>query len=268
MSPREERVDIWGTSVQLRRAGSGPPLLFLHGAGGGDEWSPVHDALAQTFTVVAPVHPGWGDEWMPEWLDGIDDLVFHYAALVEDLGLGRPVVFGVSLGGWIASELAVHRPDLVRALVLVDPAGFRPEQPEWQLDLFNEAPDALMAKLFADPAKAVAMMPADGITIDFMMKQYRGNAALARLTWRRAYDPKLRRRASRITAPTLVFWGDKDGLFTIEHGRTVARDIPGAELVVIEDAGHIPYMEKPEPFFDAFWSFVVRHELAPVPTSV
>ncbi|HXG35653.1 MAG TPA: alpha/beta hydrolase [Dehalococcoidia bacterium] len=258
-----EQVSIYGTEVRLRKAGVGPDLLFLHGAGGGDQWFPVYDQIAEAFTLYAPLHPGWGDTWMPDWLEGIDDLVFHYASFIEDLALQKPVLFGTSLGGWIAVELAIYRPDLVSALVLVDPAGFRPENPDWQLDIFNEAPQELFAKLFADPAKAMAMRPPpEGATIDLMVGQYRGSAALARLMWRRNYDPKLRLRAARIKAPCAVFWGAQDQLFTLEHGKTVARDIPGAELVVIDNAGHVPYLEQPEAFLRAFWAFVKKHNLA------
>ena len=261
----QEQVDVYGTSVQLSIGGSGPPLLLLHGAGGGDQWNPFYDELASAFTVYAPVHPGWGDTWMPDWLDGIDDLVLHYAGFIELLNLGKPIVFGTSVGGWIAAELAIYRPDLVSALVLVDPAGFRPENPEWQIDFFNESPQDLMTKLFADPATAAAMAPPGGVSVDFLTKQYRGNAALARLMWRRNYDPKLRFRAARIRAPTIIFWGAQDGLFSVEHGKTVARDVPGAELVIVENAGHIPYLEQPEAFLKAFWPFMAKHGLTKAP---
>lgn len=180
MDVTRSRATVEGAEVDLVRGGAGPALLYLHGGGGPEPWTPFHAALAQRFTVCAPTHPGWGDEWMPDWLEGIDDLVLHYAAFIEDQRLGRPVIFGTSLGGWIAAELGVYRPDLVGGLILADPAGFRPERPEWQMDLFYEAPEELLGKLFADPAKAAALMPPEGVTTDFIVRQYRGSAALAR----------------------------------------------------------------------------------------
>jgi pimeloyl-ACP methyl ester carboxylesterase len=262
MDPTHTRVSVDGTEVDVTRAGSGPPLLYLHGGGGAEPWTPFHADLAKRFTLIQPTHPGWGEQWMPDWLEGIEDLVLHYAAFIEDQGLGRPVVFGNSLGGWIAAELAVYRPDLVSGMILVDPAGFRPENPDWQMDLFYEAPEELLGKLFADPEKAAALMPPEGVTTDFIVRQYRGSAALARLMWRRNYDPKLRRRAARIKAPTLVIWGDSDQLIHPEHGRTVARDIPGAEFVLIGNAGHIPYLEQPQATLEAILRFADRHGLA------
>lgn len=261
MDVTHSRVKVDDTEVGVARAGSGPTLLYLHGGGGPDPWTPFHAALAERFTVVAPTHPGWGETWMPDWLEGIDDLVLHYAAFIEDQQLGRPVVFGTSLGGWIAAELAVYRPDLVAGLILADPAGFRPENPDWQLDLFYEAPDQMLGKLFADPSRAMALMPEGGVTTDFIVAQYRGMSALSRLMWRRNYDPKLRRRAARIKAPTLVLWGEADQLFKPEHGRTVARDIPGSEFALVADAGHIPYIEQPQATLEIVQRFLAKHRL-------
>lgn len=267
---RQETIEVGSTKVAMKIGGSGPPLLFLHGAGGGAQWSPLHESLTSQFTVYAPIHPGWGDEWMPEWLDTVEDLVFHYGLFAQQLGLREITVLGVSLGGWIAAEFAAFRPDLCKALILVDPAGFKPENPAWQQDLFDCAPADMPKLLFADPAKMAAMAggQAGPPGVDAMLEMYRGNAALARLMWRRNYDPKLRLRASRITAPTLIVWGAQDGLFRVEHGRTVARTIPGSEFVVIDGAGHVPYMEQPEAFSNAFWAFVQKHQLASVPEGV
>ena len=69
----------------------------------------VHDELAGHFTVYAPVHPGFAGDPIPDWLYDVHDLSFHNAALIGELGLERPLVVGVSLGGWMALDLACHR---------------------------------------------------------------------------------------------------------------------------------------------------------------
>ena len=94
----ETFVDVRGTRVQLMSAGDGPPLVFLHGAGGGN-WLPGLARLAERFHVYAPVHPGFGrSDDRPDW-DRIDDYVFHYLDFLETLGLDRVHLAGASLGG-------------------------------------------------------------------------------------------------------------------------------------------------------------------------
>src|SRR5437868_4687556 len=94
--------------VSLLRDGSGPPLLFLHGAGGGRGWSPFLASLSERFDVIAPDHPGYGQSETPDWLDNIHDMAFFYLDLIEALGLADIHLVGASLGGWIAAEMAVR----------------------------------------------------------------------------------------------------------------------------------------------------------------
>src|SRR2546426_7288458 len=104
MAYKTEMLDVRGTPVQLRRAGDGPPLLYLHGGGGDSEWLPLHDRLAQRFTVYHPFHPGFGNSGGLEHIDGMEDLTFHYVDVLAALDLDRSGanVVGCSFGGWIA----------------------------------------------------------------------------------------------------------------------------------------------------------------------
>jgi hypothetical protein len=82
-----------------------------------NRWFPYHDSLAAHFEVYAPDHLGFGESERPEWLEGVDDLVFHYVDLLNTLGLERVSVIGTSLGGWVAAEFAVAHPQRVERLV-------------------------------------------------------------------------------------------------------------------------------------------------------
>ena len=84
--------------VAYRRAGSGEPVLFLHGAGSTRMWLPFYERLSQSVDLIAPEHPGFGDTAFPDWLDGFDDLVLHYRDFLELLSLERVHLVGLLAG--------------------------------------------------------------------------------------------------------------------------------------------------------------------------
>jgi pimeloyl-ACP methyl ester carboxylesterase len=263
-TPTEEYLDFPGGRVHLLRGGSGPPLLFLHAAGGAGQWLEFHALLARRFEVIAPDHPGFGGSDELAEVEGIDDLVYHYLDVIERLGLDRPHVVGGSFGGWVAAELAVHTPSAVGSLALLSAAGLRlPDHPV--TDLFLLTPPQLADVLFHDPAKAAAFLPADP-DVDTILAAYRDMTALARFSWAPFLcDPKLERRLHRITAPTRVVWPAEDRLIPIAHGHRYAELIPGAELTVVKDCGHAMYFERPEEFADTVADFLatVSSNIAP-----
>lgn len=244
---RSSRVAVPGGEVHVLRGGEGPPLLFLHAAGGAGAWHPIHEHLARHFEVIAPDHPGFGATDDLEQVDDITDLVFHYRDLCAALGLARAHVVGASFGGWIAAELAVHVPALVDRLALIAPAGLRiPEAPV--TDLFFLTPDKLPAILFKDPAcaAAAALFPAEP-DVEVIVAIYREMSALARFAWAPFMsDPKLERRLRHVTAPTLVVSPEEDRLIPLAHAARYAERIAGARRIEIADAGHAVHLERPE----------------------
>jgi pimeloyl-ACP methyl ester carboxylesterase len=141
---------------------------------------------------------------------------------------------------------------LISGLVLVDAIGLRPARP--LIDLFIMDPMEAIQYLFADPARAVALMPqAEGV--DGIVRMWEEQAAIARLTWARPYNPQLRRRLHHITAPSLVVWGSADRLIPPDHGRMLAREIEDARFELIEDSGHMAALEQPRPLADAIARF-------------
>ena len=240
-----EQLDVRGVKVNLFRGGAGRPVLFLHGAGGAGAWLPFHGMLAEAgFEVLAPDHPGFGLSGELEHIESMDDLVYHYLALLEQLGLEQVDVVGTSLGGWLAAELAVHSPQLVRRLVLLNAVGLD----IWEApvkDLFGMNPEETVAAVFADPSIAAQLFPAEP-DLDFIMGLYREKVTFARLAWNPyCCNPKLESRLYRITAPTLVVWGEKDELVPLVHGERYVQGIAGARLHVIPGVAHAPFLEDP-----------------------
>jgi pimeloyl-ACP methyl ester carboxylesterase len=254
-----ERLELEGGSIQILRGGEGPPLLFLHAAGGAGTWLPFHALLARHFEVIAPDHPGFGGSDELAAVEGIDDLVYHYLEVMDRLGLERPIVVGASLGGWIAAELAVHTPDRVGKLALLGAAGLRIAD-HMPTDLFLLTPQQLVTTLYKHPDRAAGLFP-DDPDVEFILAVYRDNTAFARYGWAPFLnDPKLERRLHRITAPTLVLWADDDRVMPIEHGRRYAERIPDATLHIVEDCGHAMYFERTEAVADAVIAFLTGSE--------
>lgn len=252
---RQTSLDVRGTPVPCLVGGDGPPLLWLHGAGGSDTWSAAQEQLAATFTVWAPAHPGFAGTPLPAWVRDVHDVAFHYVDLLAVAGLDHPTVVGISLGGWIATDLAVHRPDLLGSLVLVDAVGLRPETP--MPDLFIMEPAEAMDVLFADGAPPMPAGAENADPIDMIVRMYEEQAASARLMWKRPYDRQLERRLHHITVPTLVVWGSEDRLLPPEHGRRLASLIPGARYEEISGAGHVVPLEAPERFVELVTGFAL-----------
>src|SRR5687768_9250716 len=109
-------IDIRGKKTQLTIGGDGPPLLYLHSAGGETDWMPFHEALAKQFKVYLPAHPGFALSAGLEDVRDIHDYVWHYVDLLAALKLDRVPIVGFSLGAWIGMELAILRPSLVEKL--------------------------------------------------------------------------------------------------------------------------------------------------------
>ena len=254
-APAGEYLQVGDGRVHLLRGGEGEPLLFLHAAGGAGTWLEFHRLLARGFDVVAPDHPGFGGSDEFAEVEAMDDLVYHYLDVMDQLGLDRPHVVGASFGGWIAAELAVAAPHRVGSLVLLGPAGLRlPDHPV--ADLFLMSPEQLVTTLYHDPAVAAGQFPAEP-DLDFILALYRDLTALARFSWTPFLsNPKLERRLHRITAPTLVACPSDDRLIPVAHGRRYAELIPGARYAEIGDCGHAMYFERPAEFADVTAAFL------------
>jgi pimeloyl-ACP methyl ester carboxylesterase len=243
--PVERRLSVRGTPVHMLEGGSGPALLWLHGAGGAARWLPFQERLAERFTVYFPSHPGHGGSPAAEWIEHVSDLAFHYLDLIDHLGLERAHLVGASFGGWIAAEIAVMASHRLRTLALIDPVGIKVDGWIYPFLFGMELPE-LVATVFEKPEAALALAPGDQ-SIDTLAELYRQNAALARVAWNPyLYNPLLRRRLARISAPTLLCWGAHDRVAPLVCAEAWRAAIPGAKLTTFEGCGHVPHLEDPE----------------------
>lgn len=247
MAFQEVFLNIRGTKIQMLKGGSGDPLLYLHSAGGEVAWLPFFDLLSQHYTVYVPAHPGFSQSEGLEKIDTIEDLVFHYTDVMDHLGLTQPYVAGLSLGGWIAAELASRYANRIRKLVLMNAVGLR--VPGASLaDIFAATPAETRNLVFYDPESDLAkMFVPDVPSPDVLENTLKAREASARVGWNPYFcNLKLRERLYRITVPTLIIWGDSDRFVPLAHGKAYQEGIVGSKLVVLEKCGHAPPFEKPQ----------------------
>lgn len=248
----ERFVKIRGLKTHLLEAGEGPPVVYLHGAGGAGRWSQFHDLLAAHFHVYAPSHPGFGLSDSLDWLEAVDDLALHYVDLFDALDLERPSLIGSSIGGWVAAELCVWRPDRVARLVLQSAAGLRRDGVD-QPDSFAADDEQMARLLYHDPSLAP---PVDN-SPEAVERRLRDKATMARIAWNPyLHNPRLRHRLYRITVPTLVIWGENDRLIPLPIGQLWAEELPNARLVVLPRCGHVVHRERPVEMAQAVIDFL------------
>jgi pimeloyl-ACP methyl ester carboxylesterase len=250
-------VAVRGIHIELIEQGAGRPLLFLHPGIGVEPDAPVLARLAARRRVLAPTHPGFGRSELPKSFDSVDDLAYFYLDLLDQLDLRDVVMVGVSLGGWIAAEIAIKSSARLSHLVLANPVGIKVGDREHRdiVDIFAITEDEFLALAYCNAAagkRDYKSMP------DAEVKAAaRNREATARYAWSPyMHGPKLKRRLHRITVPTLVLWGMHDRLLSEAYGRAYCAAIPGAVFAPMAGAGHFPHVEEPDQFAEKIFAFV------------
>jgi pimeloyl-ACP methyl ester carboxylesterase len=251
------------------RAGSGRPILLIHGANPVSANAAFLNGLSALGEVVAPSAPGFGASPLPPDFDTMYDLVNLFLSVLDVMPPGHVTVIGLSFGGWIAAELAVARPERLVRLILVDPVGIKLGGREDRdiVHFFNTDPAELNRRAWHDPACRPAGIHAlgwqdtisDAMTDQEMIGLARNWDSLCLYAWRpHMFNPQLKHWLHRINVPTLVIWGESDRIVTPEYGRGYAALIPGADFSLIAEAGHHPELEQPERFVAEVAAFIER----------
>jgi pimeloyl-ACP methyl ester carboxylesterase len=250
MRIREETISVGGVDVHAWVGGQGPPVLVLHGAGGNRGFTRWTQQVAERYTLWAPTHPGFGRSGDAEWMEGIDDLARFHLWFIEAAGLGRPHVIGHSIGGWTAAEMAAMSPGAIDRLILVAPAGLKPEKGEI-LDIFFHSPAELRELTVYDPTTVPEWeeLFARPPTPQELEIAERNREMTARLTWKPyMHNPRLERFLPRVSNPTLIVWGHEDRIVPVACGALYRRALPNARLAVLDRCGHLPPIEQPDAF--------------------
>ena len=254
----ETKVTLHGCTIHVLRGGSGEPLVYLHGSGGGGLWLPWMEDLARRFQLTVPEHPGFGRSDMPAWLDGIHDVALFYLDFLAAENLSAVHLMGGSLGGWLAAEIAMLDPSRLKTLTLIGPAGIHVPGVR-KPDLFLWTAEEMARHLYHDPALGdeAAKRATDPAGEDVRMKNV---YTVARLAWHpRFYDPLLMKWLARVKVPTLVLWGRDDAVLPVALAKGFVERLPHAELEIVPDCGHLPQVEKKDFFVERVTRFIAEN---------
>ena len=275
---------IHGYRRAYRSAGSGPALLLVHGiSDDSSSWLPVMPALAEHFTVVAPDLLGHGASDKPRADYSVAAFSNGMRDLLDVLDIDTATVVGHSLGGGVAAQLAYQYPDRVDRLVLVSTGGVAREVSPvlraaavplaelgmWPLrlpgsGLATRSALRLLGVLGSDlgrDADEVARVlegHADGAARGAFIRTLR-----AVVDWRGQLVTMLDRAYLAERMPTMVMWGDHDGIIPVEHAHLAHQAMPGSRLSVYEGAGHFPHHTDPDRFVAEVCDFVATTEPFP-----
>ena len=243
--------------VEVIRAGTGAKqLVYLHGFSKVTDDDAVVAALAANgASVIAPVAPGYNDLAELDAVRDIHELAMHYDDLLDDLGLDQATIIGHSFGGMIAAELAAHSPRRVAELVLAAPLGlWRDDVPA--ADFFAQpSPMHRDALLWSDPSRT--SLPPESIDVEALVAVTQGLTAAGAFLWPLP-DKGLARRLRRITARSLVIWGDNDEVVPIAYADDLCASVKKASKQVMKGCGHMAPYERPDEFAELVGTFLGR----------
>jgi pimeloyl-ACP methyl ester carboxylesterase len=275
---REHRreVDVVGARTNYVEVGEGPPIVLVHGLSGAwQNWLENIPRLSREHRVVAVDLPGFGASPMPPWEISISAYGRFIRDFCERLGIERCSLIGNSMGGFIATEVAITDPDRVDELVLVSAAGIT-----WARA--RREPAEVLGRMTRAAAPALLKLQLSGMRRPRLRRvAFRGvfhdpNALRREMLWENfvpairspgyfdamttlvGYD--IRDRLEDIEVPTLIVWGRNDRVVPVPAALSYKRRIgDNAELVIFDQCGHVPQIERPVRFNRVVERFLAGH---------
>ena len=268
-------MEVGGMSVHYRDEGNPRdtlPIVLLHGTGASlhtfDAWA---HALKEDSRVIRMDLPGFGLTGpFPDRRYSIDHYVNFIASFLAKRGVQQCVLAGNSLGGQIAWNFALTHPEAVRKLVLIDAAGYPTKSTSVPIAFrIARIPGLSKVLTFITPRfvveSSVENVYADKHKISealvdryFELSLRPGNRQALVDRMQMAYDTSRVRKVPNIQQPTLILWGDSDGLIPLESAYRFQRDLPNDTLVVLNNSGHVPMEENPEESLRALMAFLEK----------
>jgi pimeloyl-ACP methyl ester carboxylesterase len=261
---QENDVDVFGFNIHYAEAGTGEPLILLHGLWGGtNEWLPIIESLSKTNRVIVMDFIGFHESAKPDTQYHNALLAQFLAGFIEKLALTNVTLMGHAMGANSATYTAVHHAKNIGALVLVDGAGYR--NPERDL---SQPPSAGMLG-FMRTATGSTLASTRGLlerrvtnqslVTDVWVKEAYSmwlNSANAIRNMLREGGDVTEEEMRQITLPTLIVWGAEDRVFSPDNASRLQGDIAGAKVEVISNSGHLPQLEQTEAFLAAVQPFL------------
>ena len=264
-APAEKNVQVFGAKINYVEAGdpAKPKVILLHGLGANTaSWAFTIPALAANYHVIALDQVGFGksDRVMLKYRVGT--YVDFLDKFMSELKIERASLVGNSLGGWVAALTAMKYPNRVEKIVLADAAGLKPASVDLaqiyalnystrdevrqlvKLVFYNQA--IFGSDAFIEQSMAARVAANDGYTINSLIESIKRD------------EDFLNGRLGEIKKPTLIIWGKQDGLLKVADAEQFKREIAGSELIVFDQCGHVPMVEKAADFNKAVLAFLAK----------
>ncbi|QHN18790.1 alpha/beta fold hydrolase [Gordonia amarae] len=274
----KKAATVDGVEFLYHEAGSGRPLIMLHGSGPGvSAWSNFRHNLpvfAEHFRVIMPDLPGFGASSLPEFKEVYSlDAARRIAGLMDHLGIESALFIGNSMGGAVAAEMAANLPGRVERMAIMGSGGL-------SRSLFQTEPSEGFQKLFAflqDPTRermtewVRTMLFDQALVTDELIDERMANAtadgvlarnaavfgALLNPAFQAAYTP-LWTRPDSVTTPTLMLWGREDRMLPYDQAHFANRWMPNVELHTFSHCGHWIQIERKKEFERIAIEFLTR----------
>ena len=263
---------INGFKMHYLDVGTGDPIVFLHGLGGNCyEWEGQMEPFSRRFRVIAPDLRGHGRSDMPQTptytpFDHARDVV----ALLDHLGIAKTWVVGLSAGGFVTLALAVHHPDRLRGIVLAATAPMvdadtRAVAERWAEIFRKEGVEAYLSRVTKDIFTLDFFLEHEKEVDHFLETQKHRNFAGIAPSGVGNLGFDVRSELPKIRIPTLAIHGLNDRVVDPAYARRMRQAIPGAEVKLLPDTGHIVNVERPEEFNAAVLEFITKERPLAIP---
>lgn len=261
-------INVDGLKIRYLESGNGKKrhILFIHGLGSAaDRWMKIPDELSSNFHSIAIDLPGFGESDKPANIKyTIDQFRKFIISFQKEISIHNEEIslIGHSLGGYIASEIAIQHKNHVKQLVLIDSSGMLNQPTPILEEYFNAAMNPskdnvrkAFEKMVADPSRIPSQL-VDGFIRRINMPNAK-HAFKSTLENSAKTQIGLDRLKQINTIPTLILWGAHDKVIPLEHSKFFKETIENSRLEIIDDAGHAPFAEKPNQVCEILKNFLV-----------
>ncbi|MGD0588531.1 MAG: alpha/beta hydrolase [Thermoplasmata archaeon] len=258
------------TPLKCRVEGHGPPIVLLHGIGGNHTvWNEIIPGLAKEFQIVAPDLRGHGrTPAPPDSQFTFAEMMGDVMRLVDDQGIDSAHWVGLSGGALLALRIALDRPERTRSLTMVSGAAYtdahsRSIAERWSETYAKEGPDRFALRLLKD-LYYPDWIEANLDFADAVREQVKHQDFTPAVRWGRSmgtFDE--RNRIATLVRPTLIVQAMDDAVVDASHGRILRQSIPGAQIRILAETGHMVPVERPQELLEAVLKFIRSVESRP-----
>lgn len=247
----EKDATVFGYKLHYREAGQGPAVILLHGLGGdGSRWTSTMAMLANDFRVIALDQIGFGqsDKPLVNYNHGL--LAEFLAEFMNVTEISKASLVGHSMGGFVSMHMAVHHPEKVERLVLVDGGGLVNDARDPHLVQIQNSTTLAETREYFELLFFDKKFVTDQMVRDNYQRRLQASYTISRMQEARAKNIGVisERQAKSIRAPTLILWGKHDRLLDPSIAESLERVIPNSRAVLIDESGHIPQVEQSTQF--------------------